>query len=255
MVSVSYGENVMLLTSEPIFTILVAIITAVLTGLATYWFGFQQYLKQRRWERVRKTYIEDGLERVIDGTDQLSTACYLNYGKARHAFDILESAVEEPEETKKITEKIFSEMASTNLAPNYGVLKLAIFNNQALILLVTKMWTEFQQLAESIRHIGWQSIEGYFIGHQGHTEKERQDFLIEQKNILREEWNKVIRKYEPLKGYLLRLQIEVDKMDILRVEDIDKIAEQDGIKKILSEIETQYKNEIETLPKSGSGNN
>lgn len=239
-------STIALLTLEPVFTILVAIITAVLTGSATSWFGFQQYLKQRRWERVRKTYIEDGLERVIDGTDQLSTACYFNYGKAKHAFDLLESELEEPDKAKEIAEKIFSEMISTNLAPNYGILKLTMFN-QSLPLLVTKMWTEFQQLAESIRHIGRQSIEEYFVGHEDHTEQERRDLLVKQKNILREEWNKIIRKYEPLKGHLLRLQIEVDKMDILRVEDIDKIAEQGEIKKILSEIETQYKDEIENL--------
>lgn len=225
-------------------TLVIAIITAVITGLVTYWFGFRQYLKQRRWERVRKTYIEDGLEKVIDGTDQLSTACYLNYGKARLAFDLLESAVDEPEKAKEIAEKIFTEMEYTNLAPNYSILKLSIFNNQPVILLVVQMWIEFQQLAENIRHIGWQCIADYFSNQQAHTEKERHDFLVEQKNIIREEWNKVIRKYEPLKGHLLRLQIEMDKMDIPRVEDIDKIAEQGGVKKILIEIETQYKDEI-----------
>lgn len=242
------------LTSEPVFTLLVAVIVAIATGWATYWFGFRQYLKQRTQERVRKTYIKNGLEKVIDGTDQLSTACYLNYGKSTLAFKLLESTVEEPEKAKETAKKIFSEMELTNLAPNYGMLKLSIFNNQPVILLVAKMWTEFQQLAETIRHVGWQGIEDYFDGYQGRSEQERSDFLEGQKNVIREEWNKVIRKYEPLKGHLLRLQIEVDKIDLLRVEDIDKIAEQDEIKKILAEIETQYKSEIEKLPISQNKN-
>ncbi|MBI2035277.1 MAG: hypothetical protein HYT12_01190 [Candidatus Liptonbacteria bacterium] len=240
------------LTSEPAFTIFVVVITAVITGFVTYWFGFRQYLKERRWERVRKTYIEDGLGKVIDGTDQLSTACYLNYGKSTLVFNLLESTVEEPEKAKETAKKIFSEMERANLAPNYGMLKLAIFNNQPIILLVVQMWMEFQQLAETIRHIGWQGIEDYFSGQQTRTEEERRSFLSDQKKIIREEWNKVIRKYEPLKGHLLRLQIEVDKMDILRVEDIDKIAQQSEIKKILAEIGTQYKSEIDKLP--GSAN-
>lgn len=200
---------------------------------------------------MRKTYIEDGLGRVLDGTDQLSTACYLNYGKSALAFNLLGSMVEEPEKAKETAKKIFSEMQHSNLAPNYGILKLTMFN-QSLPLLVTQMWIEFQQLAETIRHIGWQGIEGYFDGYQERSEQERHDFLAEQKNIIREEWNKVIRKYEPLKGHLLRLQFEVDKMDLLRVEDTNKIATQDKIEKILKEIETQYKNEIDKLP--GSAN-
>lgn len=238
------------LISETSSTFFIVVITAVITGFVTYWFGFKQYLKERRWERVRKTYIEDGLGKVIDGTDQLSTACYLNYGKSTLVFNLLVSTVGEPEKAKETAKKIFSEMERVNLAPNYGMLKLAIFNNQPIILLVVQMWMEFQQLAETIRHIGWQGLEDYFSNQQTRTEEERRSFLSEQKNIIREEWNKVIRKYEPLKGHLLRLQIEVDKMDLLCVEDIDKIAQQKEIKKILTEIGIQYKSEIDKLPGS-----
>ena len=110
---------------------------------------------------------------------------------------------------------------------------------------------EFNQLAVTIRHIvGGQGVKDYFETCQEHSEQERRDFLAGQKNIVREEWNRVIQKYEPLKGHLLRLQIEVDKIDILCIEDIDKIAEQSKIKKILVEIETQYKSEIDKLSNS-----
>lgn len=243
-------STVALLISENGFTILVVVITAIVAGFVTYWFGFKQYLKERRSERVRKIYIEDGLGKVIDGTDQLSTACYLNYGKSTLAFNLLVSTVEEPEKAKETAKKIFSEMERANLAPNYGMLKLVIFNNQPIILLVVQMWMEFQQLAETIRHVGWQGLQDYFSSQQTRTEEERRNFLSEQKNIIREEWNKVIRKYEPLKGHLLRLQIEVDKIDLLCVEDIDKIAQQKEIKKILTEIGIQYKSEIDKLPGS-----
>jgi len=226
-------------------TLLMAGIVAAFTGFVTYWFGFRQYLKQRRWERVRKTYIENGLERVLDGTDKLSTACYLNYGKALLVFGLLENSVDDPEKSREVAKEIFSEMESVNLAPNYGMLKLAIFNNQSLIVLVTQMWTEFQQLRETIHHIGWQVIKDYFSEYKKYSEDKRRALLLEKKNIIREEWNKVIKKYEPLKGYLLCLQIEVDKMDLLCVEDIDKIAEQREVKKIIKEIEVEYKDPIE----------
>lgn len=244
MVSNMEVTTTIFLLSETGTTLLIALIVAMVTGFVTYWFGFRQYLKQGRRETIRRTYIEAGLEKVLEGTDRLSTACYLNYGKANLVFELLENTVIDPKKVKETSRKIFLEMEGATLMPNYGVLKLAIFNNQSLIILVTQMWIEFQQLEETIRHIGWQSIEYYFSGYQNRSEDERRKYLAEQRQVIRDEWNKVIRKYEPLKGQLLRLQIEVDKMDLLLIEDLDKIAERCEVKAILNEIERTYQDSI-----------
>ncbi|MCK5026860.1 MAG: hypothetical protein KAS07_00425 [Candidatus Pacebacteria bacterium] len=230
-------------------TLLIAVVVAVATGFVAYCFGFKQYLRQRKWERIRKTYIEEGIGKVIEGTDQLSTACYLNYGKARLAFDILESSVDDPEKTKDTIERIFTEMENVKLAPNYGNLKLVIFNSESLLLLVIKMWTEFQQLNETIRHVGLQGVKNYFNEQHVLSKDERRNYISEQKKIIREEWNRAIRMYEPLKGSLFRLQIETDKIDVLCIKDIDKIATQQGVIKIIEEIEATYKNTMEKLKK------
>lgn len=224
-------------------TLLIPVIVAILTSFFTYYFGFNQYLKQRRWEIIRKTYIEGGIERVINETDQISTACYQNYAQAKYSFQILIESIDAPEKWKGVTENIFLEMEGVKLAPNYGVLKLTVFD-EFLPLLVTKMWVELQQLNENIRHVGRQCVKDYFNEQEKKTEKERAVFLQQNKDIVSEEWNKTIRKYETLKGQLLRLQIETDKIRLTDVDDLNKIAQKAEVKKILEEIKRQYADEI-----------
>ena len=231
------------LSLDEIFTSLSLIFVAILT----YYLGLGQYLNRRRGERVRKTYIEEGIGKVIRGTDKLSSTCYFNYAKVRSIFDILKETTNDPESRKDLVIKIFSEMEGVKIAPDYGIIKMSIFNNTNLVLLITQMWMKLQQFNETMRHIELQNVKDYFSEQCRWTEEERKSFLSEQENIIREEWRKIMRKYEPLKGSLLLLQIEIDKMDFLCIEDIDKIEKQKGVVKIIEEIEKTYKESLEKL--------
>lgn len=219
----------------------------ILGGFLVYWFGFRAYIKQRKWELIRKTYIEGSIGRVMEDIDRLSEACYMNYSKAIFIFKILESTTKEPENMKKQIDKIFSEMQEVKVAPNYGTLKLSIFNEQDLVLLVVVALTQLSQLNENIRHIIEKVTEDYFAGQNDKSENERKDFLSENKQILREEWNNVISKYEPLKGRLLSLQIEIDEMNYFSINDLNKIAKKKSIVKIIKDIKEIYKKEIEQI--------
>jgi len=223
---------------------------AILGGLLVYWFGFRAYVKQRRWELIRETYIEGSIGRVMQDIDKLSQACYTNFSKAIFIFKMLELSIKEPENMRKQAVKIFSEMQEIKVAPNYGTHKLIIFNDQDVVSLVVVALTELSQLNENIRHVIEGVIDGYFIGQRDKSEEERKNFLSKNKQILREEWNAIISKYEPLKGRLLSLQIEIDKTNYFSINDLDKIAKNKGVVKIIKEIKEIYKKEIEQTQKT-----
>lgn len=235
-------------------SIITVILTALATGFFTYHFGFKRYLKEKRSERIRRTYIDGGIGNIIDGIEQVSGACYLNYAKIIWIFDLLENSIDNPEEIKETIDKIFQEMEDSKSVPSYGDIKLSIFNNQPLILLVVKMRTELQRLSENMRHAGKKNVQEYFKGQQTRSDDEKRNFLAEQKKIIRNEWKSITSKYEHLKGSLLLLQIETDKIDILSIDDIDNIERQEGVTKILNSIEKQYSNDIKNIDRKFTNN-
>ena len=161
------------LSLDEIFTSLSLIFVAILT----YYLGLGQYLNRRRGERVRKTYIEEGIGKVIRGTDKLSSTCYFNYAKVRSIFDILKETTNDPESRKDLVIKIFSEMEGVKIAPDYGIIKMSIFNNTNLVLLITQMWMKLQQFNETMRHIELQNVKDYFSEQCRWTEEERVKLL------------------------------------------------------------------------------
>src|SRR3989338_5503204 len=230
-------------------SIITAILTALTTGFFTYYLGLRIYLKKKRSERIRNTYIDGGIGNIIDGIQQISGTCYLNYAKIIWVFDLLESSVGSPEEIEETINKIFQEMKDSKSVPSYGDIKLSIFNNQPLILLVVKMRVDLQRLNDNMRHAGKRIAQEYFKGQKSRSEDERCNYLSEQKKIIRDEWKSITDKYEPLKGSLLLLQIETDKIDIASINDIDNLEKQEGVIKILDDMERQYSDDIKDLDK------
>jgi uncharacterized protein YqgV (UPF0045/DUF77 family) len=220
-------------------SILVVIITAVVTSMATYWFGLSQYLKQREREEIRKTYIEGGIGKVLTITEKISAACYSNYSKALTAVSILERSLGDRAVEEKLVRGIFSEMHEVKVAPDYANLKLLIFGNGNISLWVVKSWAEYQMLNEFLRYLVFQEFETYFSREPLDASKKR-ELVVELRKMIRERWLEVITRHEPLRGQLLLLQVEADKAGVSRMDDLDEIEHRDGVKKIINEIEQGY---------------
>ncbi len=223
-------------TASPI----IVVSTAILTSFFTYFFTFNQYIKQRQREEVRKTYIEDGIGRVMQVTESVSQACYFNFTKVISALDILERNFGGKEIEKEILNNIFLEMQDVKVAPDYGNLKLAIFDNQTLIIWVIQSWAEYQKLNEYLRHYIFQEFKAY-LNDSTLSEDKRKEFLIKLREQVRNHWNRVINNNEILRGQLLLLQVEADKANISNIQEIDNLAKKEGVLKVLKAIEDGYK--------------
>ena len=224
-------------------TITISVISALVTSYFTYFFGFQQYLKQKRREEINNYYIKNGIDKVIEPLDNACFNCQFNFEKAIRIIEYLKKFPIYKESEKTLISKIFSEMQPTITAPPDALYKIQLLigeEHKSLFLWIIEALADYLRYNDYLRYELFLELEFYFRYPEKFQGK-KEEFIEVLKNRIVEINKVVIPNNEPLKVHLLNLKIRIDELGISEMKDFDeKIPKDKRIKEILKEVERDY---------------
>jgi len=225
-------------------TIGISMLSALVSAYFTYLFSFRQYLKQKTREEIRRYYIENGINRIIEDLDNACFACQFNFAKAIRIIEYLEKTPETFKVNEKIIRKIFSEMQPAIVAPSNALYKLQLLTGEEYKLLtswVINALADYLRYNDYLRHELALEVE-IFLQYPEKIWKQKEKFFNELRSRINEIYNKIIPKHEPLKTHLLNLKIRIDELGISTLKDFDeKVFKDKRVKEILRGVERDYK--------------
>ncbi len=226
-------------------TIGISILSAVVASFLTYYFGFRQYLKQRKREEIIDYYIKNGIDKTIESLDEASFSCRFNLGKAMRILEYMEKSLKiKGGIEKELVLKIFSEMQFTVTAPSDALYKIQLIigeKNKQLFYWLAEALANYSMFDDYLRYELLLETRCYFDFPENLKGKE-ESFIKELERVINEINNKIISPHERLKSHLLNLRIRTDEISISTMKDFDKKLYKDKrIKEILQEIEKDYK--------------
>jgi len=231
-------------------TVEVSIISAIFASFLTYYFGFRQYLKQRKREEFRDEYIKNGIDNIIKDIDESCFICQFNHAKGIRIFEYLEKSLGDIVIEEKITQKIFEEMKPLFIAPNRTIYKLEVLTKKDEILRafvwIISVMADYLRYNDYLRYELFFELE-YYFRHPGTLSKDkREEFLVGLKKRVIESYKKVISDNEMLKVYLLQIRKRIDEIDITDINKINKISKDKKIREVLENIQKDYEKKENT---------
>jgi hypothetical protein len=222
-------------------TIGISIISALVASFLAYYFGFHQYLKQRKREEIHNTYIKTGIDKIIKTIDRAYFNCEFNFAKAMRVIEYLEKSPD-VEIAKEISHQIVSEMKPTIVAPELSLYKLQILtgNNQIVNSWIIETIADYLRYNDYLRYDLFLEIEHY-LRYPERFQGKKKIFFEELKKRITECHTGAISLHESLKAHLLNLKIRVDEIGVSAMKDLDKVSKDKKVKEILTEVERDYK--------------
>jgi len=224
-------------------TVEVSLISAAFASFLTYYFGFLQYLKQRRREEIRKEYIENGIDRVIENIDKGCFICHFNYAKAARIIEYLEKSLGDIKIEKEITQKIFLEMEPLIVAPENSIYKLEFLTGNDKILSsfvwIIDVIADYLKYNDYLRYELFFELEHYF-NHPEKFKNKKLEFFQNLQERVKNIYNETISKNEFIKIHLLNIKRRVNEISISNIKDIKKIPRDQKVKEILAKMQEDY---------------
>jgi hypothetical protein len=231
---------------ETIETIIVSILSAFIASFFTHYFGFRQYLKEKRREEISTTYIKNGIDRIIEALNLTYFNCHFNFSKAMRIIECLEKSLGigiEEEILRDTVRQIFSEMKPTIAAPEFALHKLQVLtgaNYKNITSWIIETLADYSKYNDYLRYELFLEVNYYFY-HPERFKGREKIFLENLKKTVSELFDKIIPPHELLVVHLLNLKIRVDEMEISNMKDLDKVPKDKRVKEILAAVERDYK--------------
>jgi hypothetical protein len=209
-----------------------------------YFFGFWQYLKQRRREEIKKYYIEEGIDKILLILDEATFKCYFNYAIAIRIFEYLDKFSEADSKlAQELILNLFSEMQPIITAPGNALSKIQLItgkNYQPIIEWVTEIMIYESKFYHYLKYELFGEIKLFFENVES-MKNQKQKIITHLKKIVNSIFTQIVNSAEYIRMHLLNLKIRIDELNIISMKDFDKKIPRDKrIHEILDEIKRDY---------------